>query len=106
MVEKKPKLAELVKSCNKVIHIDNPAIPTKGRASTIISAKELRTESRKKILQHLAEKCDNYYPINLSRLIEKIGLYMNEKEKLRKRLEELEKSNKEERQKIEEKILI
>src|SRR6266498_181060 len=95
--EENPKMAELFKSCNKVIYVDNPAVPVKARSSAIALAKEIREESRKKILEHLVHNCANYQPVSLSELDERIKSYMTEKEQLRKELEELMKINEEER---------
>lgn len=94
-------LAEVIRNCNDIIYVENPPIPEKGRASTITSAKELREESRKRLLDHLIYKCADYKPIGINKLGERIDSYMTEKEQLQKRLEELEKARKEEKLKTE-----
>lgn len=95
--EENPKLAELVRSCGKLVYVDNTPIPTGGRESKILAAKEDREASRKLLLKYLINDCGNYRPISLDRLNERVGSYMTEKEKLQKRLEELEKIKEEEK---------
>jgi GTPase SAR1 family protein len=94
------KLAELIRTCNSFIHIDNP--PMKGRSAT--TNKETRKASRKKILEHLIYECGNYHPVNLDTLNERVQSYMTEKEKLEKKLEELSKKSEEEKKKAQEEI--
>jgi len=96
-----PSLAELIKSCNKLIYVDNSPIPVDGRTMKIVSAKEDRKLSRRMLLKHLVNDCGNYRPSGLDKLNERISSYMTEKEKLQKRLEELEKESKKEKSKTE-----
>jgi GTPase Era involved in 16S rRNA processing len=85
IAEESPKLAELIRSCNKLIYVDNPSIST-GKIRRDNINEETREESRKKLLEHLIINCGNYRPVGLNRLQERIGSYMTEKEKLQKQL--------------------
>lgn len=91
------KLAELIRVCNKLIHVDNP--PVKGRSA--ITNKEIREVSRERLLKHLIYDCGNYRPISLDRLNERISSYLTEKEQIKKELEELKKFQAEEQIKTE-----
>ncbi|PKK72523.1 hypothetical protein RhiirC2_864989 [Rhizophagus irregularis] len=91
------KLAELIRICNKLIHVDNP--PVKGRSAT--TNKEIREVSRERLLKHLIYDCGNYRPISLDRLNERISSYLTEKEQIKKELEDLKKFQAEEQIKTE-----
>jgi energy-coupling factor transporter ATP-binding protein EcfA2 len=80
------KISELVKSCNKVIYVDNPSINTEDAERDTINIKT-REKSRKKLLKYLVNDCGSYRPISFEELIERISDYMTEKEKLEKQLE-------------------
>ncbi|PKB97634.1 hypothetical protein RhiirA5_502188 [Rhizophagus irregularis] len=91
------KLTELIRECNKLIHVDNP--PVKGRSAT--TNKEIREVSRERLLKHLIYDCGNYRPISLDRLNERISSYLTEKEQIKKELEDLKKFQAEEQIKTE-----
>ncbi|PKY48859.1 hypothetical protein RhiirA4_445568 [Rhizophagus irregularis] len=91
------KLAELIRICNKLIHVDNP--PVKGRSAA--TNKEIREVSRERLLKHLIYDCGNYRPISLDRLNERISSYLTEKEQIKKELEDLKKFQAEEQIKTE-----
>ncbi|KLL05016.1 MAG: hypothetical protein MRERV_7c060 [Mycoplasmataceae bacterium RV_VA103A] len=96
-----PKLAEFIRSCNRLIYVDNTPIPIGGRPNKITAAREDREVSRQVLLKHLVNDCGNYRPIGLDRLNDRVGSYMTEKEKLQKRLEELERIKEAEKLKTE-----
>lgn len=89
MSEENSQIGELVNLVNGVIHVDNP--PLKGRSAT--TNKEIREESRKKILNYLIQEKGNYWPANLINLNERISTYMSEIDELKKLLEEERKMN-------------
>ncbi|PKC60305.1 hypothetical protein RhiirA1_444989 [Rhizophagus irregularis] len=91
------KLTELIRECNKLIHVDNP--PVKGRSAT--TNKEIREVSRERLLKHLIYDCGNYHPISLDRLNERISSYLTEKVQIKKELEDLKKFQVEEQIKME-----
>jgi tRNA U34 5-carboxymethylaminomethyl modifying GTPase MnmE/TrmE len=78
MSENSKELAEIINSCNKIIHVDNhPRLP------------EDRKRSQKILFSHL-EKCDKVYqPKNLVELNDKINVPMTNIESLEKQLETL-----------------
>jgi len=94
--EESPKLAELIRSCNKLIYVDNPSLKYKELA------KERREKSKNKLLNHIIYECGNYRPVSLDKLNERINSYMTEKERLAKEVEELKKASEEERIRTEE----
>jgi len=73
LLSQTPELEEIVSSCNNIVYVDNPPIPVikdsdKGRArerkeERILANKELRRDSREKILNHLAENCSEIYKL-------------------------------------------
>ena len=73
LLSQSPELREIIGSCNNVIHVDNPEIPIikekdKGRVrerkeERIRANKELRKDSREKVLDHLAENCQKIYKL-------------------------------------------
>nr|CAG8499585.1 11100_t:CDS:2 [Entrophospora candida] len=81
------KLTQLVKSCQAVIHVDNPPITKRTKQV----AEEIREVSRKKILNYL-DTCTNVYiPEKLQETMnEKVGDYMTNKEKLQQKVSDLE----------------
>jgi hypothetical protein len=99
------ELAEIIKSCQaRVIHVDNPSlnlIPNdnendkekKDREEKIVSRKETRSISRKKVIEHLKQVCQEevYQPTKLKKLSKEISAYMEDKIKKRKELAEKEK---------------
>ncbi|CAG8476964.1 880_t:CDS:10 [Racocetra fulgida] len=58
-------IREIIESCNGIIHVDNPAVPEvdeddSDNEEEISISEERRKESRKKVLNHLAENLTNY----------------------------------------------
>ncbi|CAG8809063.1 17332_t:CDS:1, partial [Cetraspora pellucida] len=72
-------LKELIKSCNKVIHVNNL---TKEEDDTL----EARNESRNILLSHLATCQEVYKTQRLRQLVAKIYLPMREKERIQREL--------------------
>nr|CAG8499603.1 11101_t:CDS:1 [Entrophospora candida] len=68
MIKENNKLSQLVKSCKKVIHVDNP--PITGRMKQV--AEETREGSRKKLLNYLKTCTKVYYPPKLDNLNDRI----------------------------------
>jgi hypothetical protein len=95
--EENAELAHILGSVN-IVYVDNP--PMKGLSSAVKVAKETREESRKRMFTYLATKTGNYRPINIDELDERVRDYMTNEEKLQKKMEELEKSRKEQEEKF------
>lgn len=109
MIRENNKLSEVVKSCNKVIHIDIP--PTNVGDSeernvnlNVEESKERnvnlnkRKASRTKLQTYLRTQLHrNYKPSNLDELNFRTGEFMTEKEKLKKQLDEMKDCNKKEK---------
>lgn len=91
IVREDSKLSELINSCNKVIYIDNP--PLVGRAAEI--NRQIREISRNIVLKHLMINCSEKNPICLQKISDRILNFMNEKEILQNKLEQMEKLNQE-----------
>ncbi|CAJ0630247.1 16585_t:CDS:1 [Entrophospora sp. SA101] len=87
MIKDDGNLSEIVQKCKKVIHVDNPQLV--GYYKDI--AEMSRADSREKILDHLSDCNEIYFPKNLVGINDKIGNYMTEKEKLQKEVEILKK---------------
>jgi GTPase SAR1 family protein len=113
--QESPKLAELVRTCNKLIYVDNP--PTnieigkdisekqkKRKQNEIETNREKREESRDVLISHLISNCSNYRPPGLDNLNKRVSSYMTEKEQLKKELDDLKNATEEEKRKTEEKI--
>jgi len=93
--EENPKLAHILNSV-KVIYLDNP--PIKGRNAE--ANREIREESRKRLLTHLATCLDNYRPSNIDTLDERVQEYRTNEQLLKDKLKELDKVRKEEAEKF------
>lgn len=91
-----PKIAHIFKEVRKIIYVDNP--PMEG--FYLEMAKQVRQESRKRLLTYLGTCLDTYRPSNLATLNERIGDYMTNEEKLIKEMKELEEKRKEEAEKF------
>ncbi|GBB86497.1 hypothetical protein RclHR1_12920004 [Rhizophagus clarus] len=113
--QENPKLAELIRTCNKLIYVDNP--PTmieigkdisekqkKRKLKEIEANREKREESREVLIKHLMVECGNYRPPSLDNLNERVNSYMTEKEQLKKELDNLKRATEEERREHERKI--
>nr|CAG8539834.1 9336_t:CDS:2 [Entrophospora candida] len=76
MISEDDKISQFIKSCKKVIHLDNPPITPRTKQV----AEEIREESRKKILSYLCTCTEVYMPKNLQEFINaKVKDYMTEK---------------------------
>jgi AIG1 family len=95
--EENAELAHILGSVN-IVYVDNP--PMKGLPSALKVAKETREESRKRMFTYLATRRGNYRPSNIDELDERVRDYMTNEEKLHKKMEELEKSRKEQEEKF------
>jgi len=94
--EENPKFAHIFKEVRKIIYVDNP--PMEG--FYLEMAKQVRQESRKRLITYLGTCLDTYHPSNLATLNERIGDYMTNEEKLIKQMKELEEKRKEEAEKF------
>ncbi|CAG8608632.1 1379_t:CDS:1 [Ambispora leptoticha] len=74
-------------SATRIIYVDNP--PLKGRTASI--NQEIRKDSRKRLLVHLATCQGTYRPQNLAAMNDRIGNYMKEHETIKKELKCLKK---------------
>lgn len=74
-------LAKVIKSCKKVIHVDNPPVNLKSSMRSKQN-KTIRNMSRVKLLTYLQMCKDVYRPENLDELNERIDSHMDEKQKL------------------------
>jgi GTP-binding protein EngB required for normal cell division len=89
-------LAEIISSCNKVVHVDNPSLEVKSaKEAEIKMRKNKRNKSRGILLKHLNENCQQepYKPENLKKLSEDIAddyfRYLEVKAELQKELDSL-----------------
>lgn len=81
-----PELARIFNT-NKIIYVNNP--PLVGRPAAIELNKEIRKESRKRVLAHLG-RCRNIYrPGNLNTLNQRIKNYKTQKENLQNEINNL-----------------
>nr|CAG8651567.1 13103_t:CDS:2 [Entrophospora candida] len=88
MIEENGKLSEIIQRCKKVIYVNNP--PLAGRPKEIELNKEIREDSRNKILTHLSICKDMYTPSHLRNTKENVGNYMTENERLQKEVIDLQ----------------
>nr|CAG8586400.1 8212_t:CDS:1 [Entrophospora candida] len=85
-------ISEFVKSCKKVIHVDNP--PITRRISQ--GAEETREESRKRLRNYLNACTKVYIPEKLQEIVnEKLKGFMTHKEKLQNEINDLRQKLKE-----------
>lgn len=103
LINSSPQLDQAIKSCQGIIHINNPPLVDSWPEMTEIS-KKVRKKSREKLLKYLLESCGNHHPIGLEKLEARIGEYMTEKERLEKALEEVKNLAEEEKQQLNEKL--
>src|SRR6185312_5312184 len=87
VVEKNKILGELIEGGNGIIYTDNPPVNVIKDEELIILNKKRRKASRKILLDHLENVCqDNIYkPNNLDDLNREIGRYMKEKKELKEK---------------------
>ncbi|CAG8613543.1 1684_t:CDS:2 [Ambispora gerdemannii] len=78
---------------SRVIYIDNP--PLKGRS--VNTNREIREESRRILLTHLATCQGIYRPENLDDMNDRIGSYMTENERILQELENFKKRSEDEK---------
>jgi len=71
-----PQIADLIDSCNGIIHVDNPSLTSKSKRE---DSERRRENSRKKILEHLQTCRGNYKMGNWDRTCVRINDYMNAK---------------------------
>lgn len=83
------ELAHILGAVN-IIYVDNP--PLKGRNAE--TNKEIREESRKRILTYLGKCRRTYRPENIDTLEERIQDYKTHEEKLKEKMKELEQARK------------
>jgi len=83
--EENKEMFRILKS-SKIIYVDNP--PLIGRSLT--KNKEIREESRKRLLTYLATCQNIYYPANLAEFKQRIDDYRTKSEQLEKALAEKE----------------
>lgn len=105
MKENNQELAEVIASCHKLIHVNNPPIDVDDKEELKIY-KKAREESRIILLEHLADNCqDVYKPKNLEELSTRISKHMAKKETLEQQIISLQAKgelNKEEVKKLSE----
>ncbi|RHZ49125.1 hypothetical protein Glove_529g53 [Diversispora epigaea] len=89
MIKENSKLAEVIGSCNKVIHVDNPSIVDLEDEDEINVNENIREKSRIILLTHLYACRDNYKPENLDQLNDRIKNHMTVKEQLQVQIEEM-----------------
>jgi hypothetical protein len=97
------ELSEIITSCHKFVHVNNPPLDIDDPEELKIY-KKAREKSRLILLKHLAENCqDVYKPKNLEELNTRIGKHIEEKETLEQQIISLKtkgKLNKEEEKQI------
>jgi predicted GTPase len=86
---------------SKIVYVDNP--PLIGRSLT--KNKEIREESRKRLLTYLATCRNIYYPANLAEFKQRIDDYQSKSEQLEKELSEKEQAVKGQEDKFQSDIL-
>lgn len=86
---------------SKIVYVDNP--PLVGRSIT--ANKEIREESRKRLLTYLATCQNIYHPANLAEFKQRINDYETKTEQLEKKLRENEQAIKEQEDKFRSDIL-
>jgi hypothetical protein len=104
MINENPKLGEVIKSCNRVIHVDNSPMNIDDELEISIN-KRKREESRNKILVHLNTNCHlNYKPKNLDDLNSRIANHITDIQRLQKELREAKNLNDEQRRRMQNEI--
>lgn len=109
--ENNPEITAMLDSNNGFIHVDNPPVKIAGSGTRIERQiglnKEIREESRNKLLKHLVERCEGSYELKSLKEVEK-GFKMKLEEENKKIKEEIknikENNNKTNRSELEEKI--
>ena len=82
LLKQNQELSEIINSCNGIIYVDNPSINNKKRARL---NQEKREESRRIVLDHLAENCPEIYPFGeWNSIYQLVDDYIKEREKIEK----------------------
>jgi len=95
------EIAHILGSVN-IIYLDNP--PLKGKKKVVEINKEIREDSRKRLITYLATCQGNYRPSNIDKLDERVRSYTTSEEKLQNKMKELEESRKQQEQEFRKKI--
>jgi hypothetical protein len=100
LLEENEEIFKILKS-SEIIYVDNPPLVTRS----LTKSKEIREESRKRLLTYLGA-CENiYYPANLTELKQRINDYQTKSEQLEKELAEKERIIEEQKEKFQRDIL-
>lgn len=88
LLDQGQEVIEIIKSCNGIIYVDNPAIPEEEDSDNegeIEINQTRRKDSRKIVLDHLAENCPEIYKLKeWDSISSKVENYVKEKEKIEK----------------------
>lgn len=93
------ELAHILGAVN-IIYVNNP--PLKGRAAE--TNREIREESRKRVLTYLGSCQKTYRPSNIDTLDERIIDYKTHEEKLKEKMKELEQARKQQEEEFRKKL--
>lgn len=93
--EENEEIFKILKT-SKIVYVDNP--PLAGRS--LVKNKEIREESRKRLLTHLGTCRDIYFPNNLAEFKQRIDDYQTKSEQLEKQLTESEQAIREQEDKF------
>ncbi|CAG8493776.1 4189_t:CDS:1 [Scutellospora calospora] len=88
MIENNEQLAEVINSCVKVIHVDNPPLNVNDENRLSLHKRD-REVSKSILLAHLRVCQGNYKPSNLDMLNKRINEGIPEKEELEKEIKKL-----------------
>ncbi|RHZ36032.1 GTPase [endosymbiont GvMRE of Glomus versiforme] len=95
-------LAHILNAVN-IIYVDNP--PLEGRPRVVEVNKEIRGESRTRLLTYLAGCRGNYRPSNIDTLDERVNDYKTHEEKLKEKMKEIEADRKRQEEEFRKKIV-
>jgi hypothetical protein len=87
MINESDELAEIINSCNKIIHVENP--PASGIYADL--SKQVREISRKKILDHLETCQGTYEPQSLKEFVAKTNENIEKKEVTQRKINDIDK---------------
>ena len=93
--EENEEIFKILKT-SKIVYVDNPSLT--GRS--LVKNKEIREESRKRLLTHLGTCRDIYFPSNLAEFKQRIDDYQTKTEQLEKQLAENEQTIKDQEDKF------
>lgn len=103
-----PESVEIVNSCNGIVYVDNPAIPSEDRRKRVALKK--REDTKKIVFEHLADNCQNIYKLKeWGSIYAMVENYIKRKEEIEQssvpnKAEELKKIKAETAQEISKKI--